>query len=473
MRITRRSALKGLSATALAPLVKGCPAEPEPAFLDLVRTRIKHVVVVMMENRSFDHYFGAMSLNEGRTDIEGLRADMSNPNSQGLPLAPHAADVNCVADPPHSWEESHAQWADGACSGFVTSHERHHGLEEAHRVMGYWDRSKLTTTYKLAETGALCQHWYASVMGPTWPNRFYLLCGSSHGLKGNEFLGKPVTSLFNLLDQADIGWKNYYGNLPFSITLEGMSLDYPEMQRQAQFFEDAAAGTLPPFVLLDPIYGKSDDHPPTHPVAGQVFLQTVYQALANSPHWESSLLVVTYDEHGGFFDHVSPPTVPDDFAPDGFDQLGFRVPSFVVGPYVKNGVVSNTIFDHTSVIKTICDLWNMPGIGARDRAANSLLELLDVDLLKAGTPRAPEELPAIEASDEELFADECRGFTFHAAPGAGRSGPVAGITGQPELEALAELRFPGHEKNLHAKTDEVWADFLAQAEQLGTLRRRR
>jgi hypothetical protein len=216
--------------------------------------------------------------------------------------------------------------------------------------------------------------------------------------------------------------------------------------------------------MLEPLYGRNDDHPPTHPVAGQVLVQSIYNALARSPQWERTLFIVTYDEHGGFFDHVSPPLTEDAFAADGFDQMGFRVPSLVMGPWVKQGAVSSEVFDHTSIIKTVTELYDLEGIGVRDGVAGSLLSLLDEQRIVDNRPAAPVQLAPITARDEELYAPECQAGLFHQAPG-GR-----GVTNQPELEALIEARFPGHAKDRRHSTDRTYACLLDIARRHGALR---
>ncbi|MBM4281607.1 MAG: alkaline phosphatase family protein [Deltaproteobacteria bacterium] len=472
MRITRRRALQGFTAAAaLGPsaLAASCGTAPieasSPGRLALARQRIKTVVVLMMENRSFDHAFGSLSLVEGRADVDGLLPTMSNPGPDGSPVFPREADLNCVPDPPHGWGSSHAQWNDGRNDGFVAAYAEGDGAEAPYRVMDFLPASKQTASRALAAEYALCQRWFASVMGPTWPNRFFLLCGSSYGKKSNDFLGARVPSIFTRLDDAGLGWANYYSNLPFSITLDGMSVQFPEMRKMDRFFDDAAAGQLPSFCLIDPLYGRSDDHPPTHPVAGQVAIQTIYDALRTSPQWDECLFVVTYDEHGGFYDHVPPPTVQDDRVDEGFGQLGFRVPAFVVGPWVKQSAVVDTVFDHTSVYATLAALFDLPPLGTRDAAASTLLDVLDEDRLRAGTPRPGIALDPIVASDDELFAADCRGFAFHdraAAPGA--------LTGQPELEAAFATKAPALAAHLGADTDGAWRELLGRARSRGLLR---
>lgn len=477
MRITRRKALRGMAAAAVAPLIKGCtPASGGsnkrgpvvvPEFSPkLVADRIRHVVVLMMENRSFDHYLGAGSLHGTWPGLDGLTHGMGNPLMDGTMVKPAPADIFCQADPGHGWNVSHDQFNGGTNDGFVRVHQGRYGATDAHRVMDYYDASKLSATWPLCRSGALCQRWFASVMGPTWPNRYYLLAGDSQGRKSNDAIVGDFPHLFTRLDQKRIGWSNHYGNIPFGILLPSMSLDDPEFRYLEQFHQDAADGNLAPFTLLDPIYGRNDDHPPTHPVAGQVLIQSVYASLAASPQWAESLLVVTYDEHGGFFDHVPPPMTQDAFAADGFDQLGFRVPSFAVGPYVKPGFISDTVLQHGSVYRTLEQMWELDPLTVRTTASNDLFGLLDEQRLRNGQPAAPINLAPIQADENEIYAEHCNGARLFTTT------PWRGTTGQPELEAVAEARFGNHPRNRIPTTDQAYESFLEVARSQGVLARR-
>jgi phospholipase C len=389
---------------------------------------------------------------------------MTNPGVDGAPISPLEADLGCIADPPHGWDPSHEQFNGGRNDGFIQAYASRVGDPAlGHRVMDYLPRAKQTASWRLAEEYALCQRWFASVMGPTWPNRFYLLACSSHGRQANDFISEPIETIFSKMDRAKLPWANYYGNIQFAVTLD-ISSSFPEVEPLDQFFADAEAGTLPPVVILDPLYGRSDDHPPAHPVAGQLFIQSIYEALRTSPQWNECMFVVTYDEHGGFHDHVAPPLTDDDRADEGFDQLGFRVPSFAVGPWVKNHV-SDVVFDHTSVYATIAALHGLEPIGARDAAANPLFSLLDVDRMKDDAPRAGIALDPIVADEAEIFADECKGVRFHV-DGVEHEA----VTGQPELEAALARKDPARFARLRADTDGVWRDLVDRARRGGLLK---
>lgn len=466
MKIHRRTVLKGLGAAALAPVLPGCEPSVTPASITpaLLRARIKTVVVLMMENRSFDHVFGALSLVEGRDDVDGLRPGMGNPRSDGVFVEPSPADVLCVTDPGHGWHAAHRQWNEGANDGFVRDYEGRAGLDGAHRALDYLDRRLQPASYALADQFALCERWFSSVMGPTWPNRYYAQLATSDGNRDNNMVrDMSLPSVYTRLDRAGVPWSSYYGNLPFSSILPNHSLESDEYQRLDAFFDDAASGTLRPFVWLDPIYGRNDDHPPAHPLAGQLLIASVYEALRQSPQWDECLFVITYDEHGGFADHVPPPTVPDTRTDVGMGQLGFRVPAVVIGPYVQPQVASQ-LFDHTSLVASLLRMHDLEPLNVRDAAAHDVFSLLDEERLLAAAPRPGLKLPSFAVDDAELSDEACvTGLPFHAPLDEG------GI-GQPELVRAFEARYgTRHAKDLrreHARSMQLLTE---RARALGVL----
>jgi len=399
MTMRRREAIKtmgALAGAAVLPKVVGCGGE----------SPITHMVVVMMENRSYDHYLGARSLLEGRPG-DGLIASMSNPGVAKPTVPVFRDDAFCIPDPPHTWDQSHRQFANGENSGFLSEYIARHGVdgkEPQPHVMGYYGREELPFIYAMADEFAICDRWFSSVMGPTWPNRLYLLSGQSGGFKTNKLgsggkFGWP--SIFTQLENAGIDWKYYFQDLPFAPLFEDVNIDRVRLYN-ADFFRDAEEGTLSPITFVEPSFSLNDDHPPHHPILGQQFLATVYNALAQSPLWDNLLFVVTYDEHGGYYDHVAPPKTADDRASDGFDQLGFRVPTLVAGPYVKRDHVSSVVRDHTSVLAHISNMFDLPPLTARVAAANDLSELLDAGRLATRSPRPPAKLPAVEVDLQSI-----------------------------------------------------------------------
>jgi phospholipase C len=404
--VNRRDAIKALGtavgAASMSPLLSACG--------DNIGSEdgITTYVFLMMENRTYDHYFGARSLLEGRGG-DGLVAGMSNADSGGAAIEIFPADTSieqmCLsADPPHGWESSRIQLAGGDNSGFVLAHQQRHG---AGRIdpMAYMTRETLPVSWALADQYATCDRWFASLLGPTLPNRMYWHAGTSNGAQDNDtVLGgafRGVTSIYHRLAEAGIDWAYYYGDLPVVAFVDDLDLD-GHIRRFSELFADAEAGKLPPVVYIDPSFTTNDDHPPHHPLLGQQLISAVYTALATSPQWNNCMLVVTYDEHGGFFDHVSPPTAADDRAAEGFDQLGFRVPALVAGPYVKGEHVSSVIYDHTSALKHLENHFALAPLTARSSAANDLADCIDLERLAAGDPAPPIELPPVDIDSETL-----------------------------------------------------------------------
>ncbi len=452
-RPTRREILKGGAAGLVTAGLPGCKDEAGEAGDSAGPGQIDHVIVLMMENRSFDHYLGSLKLLEG-LEVDGLTGDESNLDLSGDPQGVFALQIDCQADPPHGWSSSHNQFNDGANDGFVAEHAARVGEEEGVEVMGYYTRDDLPISYALADAYALPDAWFCSVMSSTWPNRFYGHAGTSDGQKNNEFPldgSFSFKTVYNALDEAGLDWAYYYTDLPF-IGLFKDHWDATRIHLIEDFIQDALDGNLPPFTWIDPGFSYNDDHPPHHPGLGQMFLAMIYEALAQSPLWERCLLVITYDEHGGFYDHVAPPTVDDDHAEDGFDQLGFRVPVLVVGPWVKPGV-NSTLFDNTSTLKYVCDRFGLEPWTARIAGANSIEALLDADRMAAGEPLSPVALPAFEVPDSEIL-DDCQY--------GGRS-----LSGQPELERWVELFQP--EASRLGQIPEIHQRMLALARKLKLL----
>jgi phospholipase C len=411
MTMKRRDALKALGALAgaasTARLLSACGSDGPPPGIDTI-------VYLMMENRSYDHYLGARSMLEGKPG-DGLVSTMSNPDANGtdVGIVPTPDAELCALDPPHGWDASRVQLAGGANSGFVIAHQdRHPGAIEP---MGYMLRENLPVTWALADAYTSCDRWFCSVLGPTLPNRMYWHAGTSNGARANDevlagaFNGVP--SIHHRLDQAGVDWAYYYGDVPVLAVIKDLELEGRLRRFMWDFIDDAAAGKLPPVVYIDPGFGSNDDHPPHHPLLGQQLIAATYNALATSPQWERCLLVVTYDENGGYFDHVAPPTAPDDRASEGFDQLGFRVPTLVMGPWAKQGYVSSVQYDHTSALKHLEQQHGLAPLTARSSAAVDLSDCIDYERIAAGNPAAPIVLPAVEI-DESSLPGNCIGSSL-------------------------------------------------------------
>lgn len=399
-------------------------------------------VILCMENRSFDHYLGALRLIEGR-DVIGLSGSETNPAPDGTFVNVFKLDNFTPEDPPHGWDASHNQFNGGKNDGFVLEHA---GASQA-EAMGYHVREQIPVTYALADAHAVCDHWFASVMGPTWPNRFYLHGATSKGQKGNL----PVfgfKSIFGLLDDAGISHRVYYHDVAWC---SGAYLKTSGLAPVEQFFVDAEKGTLPNVVFIDPHFigqGANDDHPSHDVRLGQALIASVYSALGKSPQWGRCMFILTYDEHGGFYDHVPPPTTEDDEAE--FRQLGFRVPSIVAGPFTRAGCTVTTEFEHVSVLRTLARRFNLPSLNARMSAANDLSSCIQPAYFDA--PRPAVAMPVVDVPMSKIIAR-----------------PVDDAT-HPEMRAAIEGGLVPRHLDRRAEGLSITKRVLAAGERLGAVR---
>ena len=311
------------------------------------------------------------------------------------------------------------------------------GLEPVSSIMGYHTAAHLPMYDLLASQFAICDRWFASLPTDTWPNRLYGLTGGSGGVLDTPPDGKLIsnppgftlTTIFEVLQSHGVDWINYFSDLPFALIFQNLARDAQYTQRMrsiTQFMNDAIQGNLPSVSWLDPNFTDvpdgtqfaNDDHPPGDVTPGQLLVSQIYTALTKSPDWTKTLLVVTYDEHGGFYDHVLPPgtplpvppsepplTVPA--APGGppddlltLRRYGVRVPAFVVSPWTEPAFVSHETYDHTSIVSTILRRFcadgsgQVPNMGQRAAAANDLGSILFADTPRETALAAPPVSPA-------------------------------------------------------------------------------
>jgi phospholipase C len=360
---------------------------------------IKHIVVVMMENHSFDNILGLVGRGDGFTlGSDGLPT-AKNPDGAGGEVHAFHMPTECQNDGiGNDWKVAHEAYDNGTCQGFVTS--------TSAEAMGYFTSEDLPFTCGLARTFPIADRYFCSAMAQTDPNRRYLIAGTSLGLIDDTFPSPlpPNGVIFDQFNRHDISWKDYYSTLPtvgvFLPLLQDPSIT-KGLAKIDQFYEDAAAGTLPSFSLVEPDYEHQSEENPQDVQFGDQFMDKVVRAVMAGPNWSSTMLIWTYDEHGGYYDHVPPPAAvpPDDVPPalkpgdppGGFDRYGFRVPAGVVSPYARSNFVSSTIYDHTSILKTVEEKWNLPALTRRDANANSMFDMLDLE----GEPafRHPPALP--------------------------------------------------------------------------------
>jgi phospholipase C len=361
------------------------------------------VVVLMMENRSFDHYFGHLAtddayLEEGRRAhgkdfaING-RIDLHYRNVAGTQVpTTHVQKLGdepnpfrgCQHnDPGHGWGASRRQ-RDNGFLGAGTGNDRF--------ATSYFLSEDIPVQSSLARRFTVMDRHHASILGPTWPNRQYLYSAQAEGYKTSP---KPLDvgaysapTIFDKLNGAGVPVAEYFVNVP-SAALWGTRMN-PNIRSLDQFFFDAAQGRLPAVTFITPGMGtpfRTDDHPEGDITIGQRFIQAVFSTFVRSPQWQRGMFVLTYDEHGGFYDHVKPPVVADNDAShrdsDNFGQAGFRVPTVLASPYARRNYVDHTMYDHTSILRFI--EWRFLGapprgpgrdgdrwfLTARDRNANN------------------------------------------------------------------------------------------------------
>ena len=425
------------------------PAPSDPAAARLAG--IDHIVVVMLENRSFDHMLGYLSLptalsGKGRTDVDGLKGVEVNFNTyEDSTFAIHHLDrtkfTGEAKDPDHSGHSVDEQMREGG-KGFVENFARISSARAAKLgvpppdpglVMGYYDAEDVPVFDHLAAEYCVVDRWFSSVPGATWPNRLYALAGRA--ADSRDDVSPPIYALPSFpryLDEHKVDWR-WYSFDPATLravdpayrlsnhhrfafldsrklsTLERAAGELTE--EGPSFLDDVANGDLPAVSWIDPRFkdlrvlgpDSNDDHPPSDVLAGQDLILRIYNALSAAKSWEKTLLVVTYDEHGGFYDHVTPPAAVDD--DHDFQRLGLRVPALVVSPLVGAGTTSTKLlgedfhFDHTSIIKTVLTRFcnrdgQIPAFTARVAAANHLGHLLS-------DPQAP---PRGAAADHSALA---------------------------------------------------------------------
>ncbi len=365
-------------------------SRPDPSLPEGTDTlpQIDHIVVVMQENHSFDNYLGMLGRGDGLTLDRRGRPTNTNPDPLGdYVRAFHESDTCQAGTVTQTWDASHIQYGHGRNDGFI-------GPDSSSAwSMAYYTGQEIPFYYSLAGTFPVCDRYFCSVLAQTYPNRRFLLAGTAFGLIATEdssITGIPPNgTIFDRLDAHGISWASYATNASTLYVIADIVKKNPSRIKTIdQFHADARAGSLPAVTYVDPNILTGTEENPQDLSMGEHFVSTVVGSLMNSPAWDRTLLVWTYDEHGGYYDHVPPPPAipPDDILPDigafdqpgGYDRYGFRVPTVVVSPYSKPHFVSHTVYDHTSVLKTIERKWNLPAMTYRDANASDLLDCLDL-----------------------------------------------------------------------------------------------
>jgi phospholipase C len=401
--------------------------------------RVEHVFVLMLENRSFDHLFGFSNLSGmdaatgGHRVICGLTGGESNDSY----AVTRGADYAMPVDPGHEFSDVLDQLCGPGTryavpyppinnSGFVDSYNHSGGTANPGEVMKCFDTARqLPILYTLAQEYALCDWWFSSLPGPTYPNRMFVHAASSGGLDHSPTNGEVVSwetidgfefangTIFQALAAKGRTYALYSGDeFPMVASLKGVTLaDVRRVDALVSDLKTKAAGFAYDYVFIEPSYNLLYDYRNSssmHPLAdvrdGEALVKTGYEAIRSSAVWETSLLLILWDEHGGFYDHVSPPpaVAPGDTAPNSsynqfgftFEQYGVRTPAIVVSPYVPRNTIDHRLYDHASVPKTLEELFNITPLTKRDENARSVLSLLSLD-----TPRNDcQTLPPVAAA---------------------------------------------------------------------------
>lgn len=381
---------------------------------------IKHVVLLALENHSFDQMLG--SLKQLYPDLEGVTPAAPNRNvdSDGTVYLQAPTDERQMPLDPHHEVPCVAEQLAGGNSGFVRNFSKMYPRsrhEDRQYVIGYYPAGFLPGLHSLAKEFTVCDHWFSSLPGPTWPNRFMMLTGTAMGrvnMPGDGaheadlagYFQQSQDTIFDRLTDKGIHWKCYFHDIPQSWTLDHQRLPHNAARYFyfREFFKDALGREedFPQFSFIEPDYmgvAGNDDHPPHDVMKAEKLIADVYNALrANQDLWNSTLLVVIYDEHGGFYDHVVPPAAvpPDDHHEEySFNQLGVRVSALLVSPWVEHRI-EKTQFDHTSLLKYVTEKWQLVPLPSRRmvQAASIAVALR--------TQRRDNLLPRIELTADQL-----------------------------------------------------------------------
>jgi len=397
---------------------------------------LKHIVVLMMENRSFDHMLGA--LKAVNPQIDGITDQLSNPDTTGAlvkpqPLAEFQGQLD--PDPDHHFPAVDLQIFGGDTSagrvanmqGFVKSYFHQQGdVGHSQKIMYYFTPDKLPVLTTLATEFAVFNRWFASIPGPTICNRAFAHYGTSFGRVDMNLLyvGEPIKSIYDRLIGATpkhTAKLYYYDTTSSTMEITNLLQHQPELfGSYEQFLDDCEKENLPDYSFVEPNYNDhdgdsgaevaSDQHPDHNIQAGELFIASIYNAVKNSPLWPNAALLVVYDEHGGIYDHVVPPAcTPDKFSasandtgtgvPFLFDRLGVRVPAILISPWIPKGTVADRVFDHASIPRTIAKFFQVDNssVSPRETSADVFIEpnagvvdparnLLSLDAMRTDCP---------------------------------------------------------------------------------------
>jgi phospholipase C len=395
MDLRRREFLQKTAVAAGLTASLGLTLPPETIIAEAARRQrraklpsprdipIDTFVVLMMENRSFNHFVGWLPGADGKQS--GLSyVDDDGKTYQTHPLAPDYQGC-AYNDPDHSWEGGRAQLNNGRMDGFLK------GDNDVYAI-GYYQESDLSFMPALAKTFTTCDRFFCSILASTFPNREYMHAAQSYGAQDNSYppqigypTGFPDTTIFAALAARNVSSRYYFSDEPVAALWAQPGL--ARSSRVDEFYQRCSDGTLPALSFVDPAFGNeeggtsSDQHPHGDIRTGDAFMSDVVHAFMESKHWKRGALFVVWDEWGGFFDHVAPPRVPDDRMDKDlnkdYGQQGFRIPAMIVSPYARRGHVDHTSWSFESILKMIRYRFGAAPLAKRDAYARNIARAFD------------------------------------------------------------------------------------------------
>jgi len=386
----------------------------EPSAASTPKTPIKHFIVVMQENHTFDNYFGTYPGADGIPQDVCMPVDPFDANNKDCVRPFHIGDTEVeLEDPDHSTVTHRLQYNEGKMNAFVYALNKRN--QDGRLAMGYYDDRDVSYYWNLADEYVLFDRFFSSAAGGSFINHVYWVAARP-GNDKDRLTGKAmndVPTIFDKLEEQGISWKFYVQNYEPRLTYRTLHefpgnrasqivwvpllnmdrfIDDPKLSSHIvnlnEYFEDLQKGTLPSVAYIVP--SGPSEHPPSSIQAGQKFVKSLIQALMQRDTWYSSAFMIAYDDWGGWYDHVLPPQVDE-------NGYGFRVPALLVSPYAKRGHIDHTVLDYGSMLKFIEDNWGVPPLTTRDAQANSLLSAFDF----AQTPRAPRFIPSERIAAEQ------------------------------------------------------------------------
>ncbi len=362
------------------------------------RTPVQHLVVVMMENRSVDHFLGWYG--KENADFDGVQEAAYRDLRQGAD-GPLVSTEDWGAGGRNNFhgrgfEDPNHGWTGGRIvrNGGLLDQWLHPDVHNDELTLSTYEADDLPVWAQLTRGWQSYDRWHCSVLGPTQPNRYYLYSGQSGGLKDNSLppehieahpewaAGWDWPTVWSLCEQGGVSSAYYFSNLPETAFWGPRHVH--QTRHVAEYFAACATGTLPQVSIIDPWFTgpggiSNDDHPHADIRLGQAFISDIVEAFTSSKHYREGALVVTYDEWGGFWDHVDPPRIGDERGTpadpgglDDFSQVGFRVPSTIISPWTKHHKVDHTTYDHASIVRFISENWGLPYLTQRTRSTNSI-----------------------------------------------------------------------------------------------------